>query len=311
MSYEKQYQEELDFLSGNSFGKGFLNNDKMDELGLVEYKVGPDSDAFLSVISPDPEKGVFGKRLYIHYNVGPRNNTILCPAQMSGKKCPVCELRELAKKHDDAATADALRWAIKYLMFVVDMETDESENDGVKVYIAPKTVVKNMISLSKNRRTGAFINLVDPKDGKVIVFRRDGKAKNKTDYNSFELEERDPLKKEWLDAVVDFDEILQQYSYDEIKNMMGEQENYGDEIEDVDVNDEDNNDDEEVENTNRSSRRSRQSNNKDDKSTKKSSRRRRNKKTDVEETGDAIDEEIETDDDDLSERLKKKLMEQE
>jgi len=104
----------------------------------------------------------------------------------------------------------------RYLFWIVDMATAESEAQGAQLYDAPMTVNDEILALSKDRRTGELIDVSDPIDGKIVAFERVGTGLT-TKYRGFALEDRDPLMESWLDQAVDFDKVFVIASYADIK----------------------------------------------------------------------------------------------
>ena len=117
----------------------------------------------------------------------------------------------------DEATRKSLNpFPPRYLFWVVDMSSAETEAQGVQLYDAPMTVNDNILSMSKDRRTGELIDVSDPVDGKILAFDRVGSGLT-TKYQGFALEDRDPLMESWLDQAVDFENVFVIASYEEIK----------------------------------------------------------------------------------------------
>lgn len=99
------------------------------------------------------------------------------------------------------------------------MASPETQAEGIKLLEVPKTVNDEILMLSTDRKpgaTGAFIDISNSADGKLLIYTRTGKGLN-TKYSGFVLEGRDPLLQSWLDDVPEFDEVIVIPTYDEIK----------------------------------------------------------------------------------------------
>ena len=112
--------------------------------------------------------------LYVHVNVGPAKEMIVCPAKNYGQPCPICDhITTLIK--DGADYEDYQDFVAKrrcaYNVLVV---TDEKEQEkGVRVWEASyRYSEKQILALAKAPRTGGYIPFSHPdRDvGKSICF---------------------------------------------------------------------------------------------------------------------------------------------
>ena len=190
-----------------------LDSEILEDLGIEKFVVKGDVDAFISIIPPEDPDVYFAKKLFVHYGIGVNNAAFLCPNMMTGDPCPICEERKkLMDAGEKKEVISELNWTVRFLFFIVDWTDGNTIDEGVKYYLAPKTVNDGVINLSKNKRTGEFIDISNPKDGKVLVFSRKGKGLS-TRYVGFSLEDRDDaLDDEWLDVIPNFDEVTKVYS---------------------------------------------------------------------------------------------------
>lgn len=226
MAFSEQYQNELDFLNKQNYGKKIIDKDILAQYGLQEYKAPTKMDSFIALVTPLNGGTSLGRRLFIHYGVGPKSNQVLCPQQMANQRCPICEAREAAKANDDVVSMKALNWTLRYALYVVDMTNEATVAEGVKLYLAPKTIVTNLITLAKNKRTGEFTNLADLSTGKTLIFTRIGTTQNQTEYRGFQLEDRQPFTEDMVAHLPPYEDLFTIYSYEELKEMMGEVEYY-------------------------------------------------------------------------------------
>lgn len=208
----------------------------------------------------------YGLKLFIHYGVGVNNATVLCPREMvnvfkeygidvpdeiKDAKCPVCEKEEKIRAKAVAlkqrgANVDSYWDVIKslrpyngsyknprpkrYLMWTRDASSEEAENEGTKFYLTPTSVMEDGILEKTMTRHGEVIDLADPDDGYVFIFKRSGKGQNDTEYKAFDVDKRGfAIPDEWLD-VPRYKDILKFFSYDEIQSFMTEVEIDEDEL---------------------------------------------------------------------------------
>ena len=211
-------------------GKTYVDLEALSKMDIASYKAGANEN-FVAIVPPLEEDSYFGKRVYVHYDIGVDRSAVLCLSKMFDKPCPICEERSRLEKsegrrgRDDSDIQDeinALRPSVRYLFWIVDMTNDRTKDEGVQLYDAPKRINIEIISLSVNKRTGELLDISSVKDGKTLVFIRKGKAMKDTKYSGFELEDRKPLRKEWLEQVLPWDEVLKEYSYDEIAQECGD-----------------------------------------------------------------------------------------
>jgi hypothetical protein len=192
--------------------RGWYTNDL-----LPAYKAR-EGDNFLDIIPPEREDEYFGRKIYVHYDVGPDKEAVLCLTKMKKEPCPICEERGRLVNDDDIK---ALYPTVRYLYIVVDRLNRDEEKKGPQLYDAPATVNREILALSKNPRTSEVIDISDPDEGKTLYFERIGKTKTSTKYEGFRLIDRDePIPDEWLD-IPTFDEILVYKTYEEIDAMFG------------------------------------------------------------------------------------------
>ena len=201
-------------------GKYHLNTDVLEKAGIGKYraKVG---DNYLTIL---PQKNIdmyFTLRILVHYSIGVNKSSFICPS-MIGEPCPICEKRE--KLVALGASKEELKpynFGTRYLFFVVDVESEETAKEGVKLFDAPKSHYIEIKGRLKNNRTGEYIDITDPEDGKDFFFKRVGEDAHTTKYSAYKLEERtfDVLQK-WLDTVIEFEDVLVICSYDEINEEL-------------------------------------------------------------------------------------------
>ena len=198
--------------SGASISTGGVNFNYVDTAALERLGIGrygtkkKDGNNFIRIVAPST-KGAFAKEIWKHSNVGGDNVTYLCLDKMLGKRCPVCEyIAELKRENVDANVVKELTPSLRYLLFVIDITSRDTEDEGPKWFDCPITIYKEICSLSKDKRTGAKIDPTDPDDGRDIEFvRKDGR---RTSYGGFVLSKNDPIPDSWFKDLPTFDEVL-------------------------------------------------------------------------------------------------------
>lgn len=185
----------------------YVDTAKTERLGLERYDTKkPKGYNFIRIVAPN-KKGAFAKEIWKHANVGADGGTYLCLEQMFGKECPVCEhIKKLKKENPDDDAIKELAAQRRFLLFVVDTTSAETEKEGPKWFDCPSTIYQQVCSLSIDKRTGKRVDPTDPENGRDIEFTRvDGK---RTTYGSFALKETASVPKSWYMDLPTFEEIL-------------------------------------------------------------------------------------------------------
>ncbi len=195
----------------------YFNMEALSDLGIELFK-SQEGDNFIAIVPPPDADAYFGYEIFPHFGVGPDDGKFLCPRMMKKGKCPLCEEYRRLKGDSDAdqETMKTLNaFPPRYLFWVVDMTSAESEAKGVQLYDAPMTVNDGILAESRDKRSGKVLDISDPDSGSILAFTRVGKGK-RSRYQAFSLEERDPLPQEWLDAVGEFEDTVVVKDYDYI-----------------------------------------------------------------------------------------------
>jgi hypothetical protein len=220
---EQEYKKKDRFVRS---GRSYLNEEALTKYQLELFRSkarssdDPDAQNYIIIVPPPDEGSYFGFRLAVHYDIGGRGNFV-CLDQQMGQACPVCmKLRQLRKaKAADDEMVRALKPKIRYLFFVIDDRDQEGRDRGVQLYDAPQTVNREILALSKDTRTGDYIDISDPEHGKCLRFEKSGQ-KEKTRYSGFTFLDRDPLDMDLLKNLPTFDELIDIASFAEIKEAL-------------------------------------------------------------------------------------------
>lgn len=187
----------------------YVDTAKLERLGIGLFVTGkkPGGNNFMRIVAPS-KKGAFALEIWKHSNIGANNVTFLCLVKMFGKPCPVCEYaKQLKAEGADPKIIKELDLDHRFLLFVVDTASRETEEEGPKWFDCPISIYKEICVLSKDRRSGEQLDPADPEDGRDIEFIRvDGK---RTTYTGFKLVKMDaPIPKSWYEDLPSLDEVL-------------------------------------------------------------------------------------------------------
>ena len=234
------------------------NADELEELGLKSYIIdanddGSEKDHYVRFLPCQQEDGwFFGLKLFVHYSIGPDREAFLCPRHMKPELerhgidvpeiietgfCPICD--DISDKWDvlksspdyqyDNPAFLPRRQALKrvgvnvksprYLMWNLDATNADEVNDQIYLIIVPSKVHDGFAAFCENKRTKEFTDLVDPKDGKIFTFSREGKGMEDTEYKGFKIEfsEESIVPDELIQIIPRFLEVLNFESVETLK----------------------------------------------------------------------------------------------
>ena len=196
----------------------YVDTIKLERLGIGLFVTGkkPGGNNFMRIVAAS-KKGIFALEIWKHSNIGTNNATHLCLQEMFGKPCPICEYaEELKREGADPKIIKELDLDHRFLLFVVDTTSRETEEEGPKWFDCPVTIYKEICVRSKDKRTGEQIDPADPEDGRDIEFTRvDGK---RTTYTGLKLVKMDtPIPKSWYEDLPTLEEVLLIPDYDEMQ----------------------------------------------------------------------------------------------
>jgi hypothetical protein len=220
---------------GNQGKWDYVDAKAFERMGIPSYqpKVG---DNFIRVISPRFTKydhkapsdsplalPMYWKEVWIHSNVGSDKRTFVCNKKQYGEPCAVCELIDILSAQDPEDERIAALWASRrYLFFVYDVTDATTEGKGLHWYDAAKTVKEEIVSCSKDRRKGTYIDISTREEGMDIEYERVGKGL-KTKYVGFVLRDNGLPPESWyLNAPDDFDTYILHPSYETVALEVGQ-----------------------------------------------------------------------------------------
>ena len=181
-----------------------------------------DGNNFIRFLPPtwkNPEH--FGMDIYVHYGVGPDNQTYLCLHKMKGEACPICEEHKRAVDDNDDEYAKKLKPNKRVLVYLIDRD---NEKEGLQAWSMPWTFDRDVCKVSVDKRTGETLELDNPEEGYDIEFEKKGQ-KMKTEYLGIAVARRTSElgNDKWLEQAIDkpLDTILVYKDYDYIQNIFG------------------------------------------------------------------------------------------
>jgi hypothetical protein len=163
--------------------------------------------------------------IWIHYNVGPNEDSVVCPARNYGKPCPICEHINEIRKRDDL-DEDEIKERTKEktpkrrsIYQIVCYDSNDEENKGVQIWdVAHFFMERHLTELSQKPKRGGFIAYADPDEGKQVYFKRKGQGQFNTEYMAHQFLDREYIIDDAiLDSTISLDEAVVVLSYNELK----------------------------------------------------------------------------------------------
>jgi hypothetical protein len=171
----------------------------------IQMYKAKDDDNFMDIIGPKDTSIWFGLKIFVHFNLGPNNDAMLCNLSMKKGNCYVCEERKTFPFEDGKLSDEAKQLfpSIRFLYFIVDRMNETEEGKGIQLYDAPKTIDEEIRNLSRDPKSGKVVDISDPEEGFTFYFQKKGKGIN-TSYKGFQLLQRDYIvfKPEWSELVL-------------------------------------------------------------------------------------------------------------
>lgn len=196
----------------DEIGKGdrkFIINTSVPILKLRE------GDNCIRILPPTASRTgqFFGLKIYVHNTVGINKDSFLCVDKMDWIrnktdliKCIICSEGRKAKVA--GASDEEIREFIPYRKFLFNVVDMDKPHEGIKVWIAPSSVVDDIMILCLDKRTKSFKDISSPQNGQNIYITREGQGV-RTKYKGIQLEDPSPIARpEWLDQMYELENIL-------------------------------------------------------------------------------------------------------
>ena len=162
----------------------------------------------------------WGLDIWVHFGIGPDENTYLCLSRMKKGNCPICEE---ASKVKDEATLYKLKATPRVLQWMIDRDNEKA---GPILWAPPKSFDTDLLSVATSKKNRSAIPVDNPDRGTDVFFKTEG-HKPKMKYKSHKCEEPSVLSTDdnnynkWLAFVEDnpLPKLLNFYNYDHIYSV--------------------------------------------------------------------------------------------
>lgn len=215
-TYRSRNKEQIS-KRANQTGGGFDSIIK-DKYNTFNPKEGDHRVRILPPTWDDAEH--FGHDIYVHFGIGPDNQSYLCHEKMRGEQDPIDEERRRAQNDGDSEYAKELSAKQRVAVWVIDRDNEE---EGPMVWSMPWTVDRDIADLMCDRRTGEIFEIDNPEEGYDVDIKRHGSGKQ-TRYTvqiarrATPLHDDPEVMEEWLNYILDnpIPETFNFYDYDHI-----------------------------------------------------------------------------------------------
>lgn len=188
--------------SGSQF-KTILIPHLPEGIGVLKLKAGNHTVDVIPYLAGDKDPNcqlgdpTYVLAIWVHFNVGPQNDSYICMAKNYNKPCAVCDfIREGMKRGLPKSELDKLKVKERALYYVICYDNTEEERKGLQIWNAPHFKMQRYLNeLSKvperqGVKVGGHISFTDPDEGKTVCFKIVGE-KESTDYIAHRFLDRD------------------------------------------------------------------------------------------------------------------------
>lgn len=116
-----------------------------------------------------------GYQIYLHYSIGPDDQTYICTKETLNKPCAVCDERKRVASSADSEYLSSLSPKKRVLVWMIDRKKEE---DGPKIWPMPLTVDKEVNLQATDSMSREVLAIDDPDEGHDIEFTRTGTGLN-------------------------------------------------------------------------------------------------------------------------------------
>lgn len=212
--YQRRSEADLDRRANQKAGnyEGYVQ----DEFVTYAAKKG---DNYVRILPPTWEDAThYGYDIYVHFQVGPDNGSVLCLSKMKNKPCPLCDARARAEKTGDEELAGKLKPTRRVAVWMLDMN---EEKKGPMIWGMPWTLDRDIAKISKDKRSGQIFEIDDPDNGYNVSFEKEGDQRQ-TKYTGVQIDRKpSSVDEAWLEFIDDhpLPETLRFRTYEEVQEL--------------------------------------------------------------------------------------------
>jgi len=176
--------------------------------------------------NPFADEGMkyYERTFFVHRNIGPNEEMVLCPRKTSGGRCPVCERKAvLARKDDDDAEALAKELEPKQRQ-LFNLINRKEPDAGIQIWdisyhLFGEELDKSIRASDEEDRWDAFFHLKDGFTLKVSMEDDSYSGHAFVRAGRIDFKKREPYESDMLDQAHCLDELLTELSYEKLKKL--------------------------------------------------------------------------------------------
>jgi len=243
--FEGRYAE-----SESTTGGGFINWSKLGvkkedffeipkrgdmTFDIVPFIMGPENPRVVTGVAKEGDID-YMLDIWVHRNIGPANQAVICLRQSYMQRCPVCEYLEEVKTQfgRDSEQYKALRASRRVVYNLLDADAPAKFQNKIYVFSASHYLFqKELIEKAghEGKKIGrSYIDFADPKSGKTITCRTSTESSAAGDmikFKDFEFERREKgfyISDKMIERAFRFDSALNLFTADQIEAILFGQE---------------------------------------------------------------------------------------
>lgn len=198
----------------------FEDNKDQDLIDIIPYIVTDENHRDIDNMGVEVGEPWYRKPFFVHRDIGPNEETIVCPSTI-GEKCPICEYRNSLKKqgkeYDEIKEFNA---KLRYLYVVIPINNEEFEEDfhiwDESHYLFEKKLIDDI------KKGNVDKEFASPENGQTLKVRWIERefGKNKFgDAGAIDGMKRDPYDDGIIEEAPNLDECLIIHSYKKLEKM--------------------------------------------------------------------------------------------
>jgi hypothetical protein len=183
---------------------------------------------------------IYALPIYVHFNVGPDKEAILCVDRLKwgkGLECPTCKER-VKKERAGKSTKEEIKDLtpkLRTLYNIIVWDSPEEKKKGPQVWDVSHFFMEKELQERAEDSSGRPITWADDEEGRQIHFKQTGKGKGRTEFTGHTFVERDySIPQKWIDKCVAIDELMHFPTQEELDRYQKFYDSMGDFVPDED-----------------------------------------------------------------------------
>lgn len=132
----------------------------------------------------DPEDWAY--RIFLHYGVGPDEQSYLCPKMMKDEDCPVCDEQANLARAGETDDAKKLKPKKRFGTWLIDRK---AEDEGPQFWAMPFTIWQ-AANIAAEDEDGKILEFDHPDQGYDLLFKKEG-SRDRTKYVGIKLSRKE------------------------------------------------------------------------------------------------------------------------